>query len=102
MDGQTSARPGRLALAVHGLHRIAPLGQTVPVAVQVEARDGHLHIKTQDKEGRPKATEHKEAEHVAQTKQKRQHTLRDIMEWTAARPSRSISTNLAFGKMRAR
>lgn len=41
-DGQTSGLPGRLALAEHGLHRAAPLGQTVPVAAQVEAGDGHL------------------------------------------------------------
>lgn len=41
-DGQTSGLAGRLALAEHGLHRTAPLGQAVPVAGQVEARDGHL------------------------------------------------------------
>lgn len=41
-DGQTSVLPGRLTLTEHGLHGAAPLGQTVPVAGQVKARDGHL------------------------------------------------------------
>lgn len=41
-DGQTSVLPGPLTLAEHGLHGAAPLGQTVPVAGQVKARDGHL------------------------------------------------------------
>lgn len=41
-DGQTRGLPGGLTLAEHGLHRAAPLGQTVPVAGQVEAGDGHL------------------------------------------------------------
>lgn len=30
------------------------------------------------------------------------NTLRDIIEWTAARPSLSMSTNLALGKILAR
>lgn len=40
--GQAARLAGGQALAEHGLHRTAPLGQAVPVAAQVEARDGHL------------------------------------------------------------
>lgn len=43
-DGQTPGLAGCLALVEHGLHRAAPLGQAVPVAGKVEARDGHLRM----------------------------------------------------------
>jgi len=41
-QGQTAALGGPLALAEHGLRCRAPLGQAVPVAAQVKARDGDL------------------------------------------------------------
>lgn len=44
VHGQAARLAGGLALAEHGLHRAAPLGQAVPVAAQVEARDGHLWV----------------------------------------------------------
>lgn len=48
--GQAVRLAGGQALAEHGLHRAAPLGQTVPVAAQVEARDGHLWVREENRQ----------------------------------------------------
>lgn len=94
--GQTSVLPGDPTLLEHGLHGAAPLGQTVSVAVQVKARDGDLCTEAEMSAAQP--LPRTQCGHLKEPSP----TFRDIMEWTVARPSRSMSTNLALGKMCAR